>query len=1160
MEDNSHVNARKSEFQVTKYDGSKVKWTAFIDDIKAAIQAHPSSRDKGLKYLFTDWGADEDNPGEYLIDQRYTTIEEPDHLEFDEDATAKQRLARNKQIEAIRAINYVILKMKAKIMEIIQDRVTQSMISHFNTLESDPYKAYKWLCNTHGPESQGVCAKTNSVDIAIDLVMDKDVRFSTFYSTFVRHIELIGANDIIALALLWTNREHNEGKRQMLPDRLMSSVEHCRQNKYGYAESVDHILGIDNDYHERHCATCVKPAAARGIQAKINNKGDSSNILCYNCNEMGHLAGDCPINICGFCTKKGHRSDVCRDRLAGKPKKKKQHANKKHKEDKEEEVDPPTPPQHTKKAANKKRPRDQDNAKVNKVKNKVHFSSDEEDDSSEEDSDEESPPARRRKVRSAHRSDLSRHDRRQQDEREPWYRELRCVRVTTSRKRQTLRISNRDKKFRGIIDSGADESCTPYADLLISVDKVYDKKNKNKDIILTSASGHSLAISQKGSISPLLSNVLVSEDLDSTLLSTRKISEKGVGTWIPPHSEHHNIGAVLIRTDGMIMGVADKNMSIDIREIGEKNIIVSLPNLTGINSKTHMTVNEVSKYTYGIGQMKVSDKVAFIQRTMMCSKKDLLFMASGAILNFPVSAEQIKKYWSDDICWMQGHMKRRKSDHGQFEDLTEQRAIDSEVGVSEKPSEKQSKSPISIEDFRMIEPRNLVKGMEVGTDIFGPYLGAVVVTAVDKSSGFGISQKLKNGKNGLSSAIGEFADYFSSYGHDIKTLCSDSEAAYKTYAMVKDTLRSRKITPQYSAPYQKSYNGLAEAHHNIIRCKGTAMMCCALHLPQQFWVGAWYLAEAVNNMRMSRSPGSTITRYEDFTGKVPDFKKLIFAPYGHPVLYLVPKEARTSGLTEKGRLGVYIGPAENIQGGIRVYSFKSKRVIETDTYELLDAVPQAWRTYPRDLFAPTDADLEAILVDAEADGRVTRGRAAKEKRAIAARKIEDGPENDMNETDSALELDAETIVSEGEAVGGIAQEGAATAEGDVQEGAVLEGAASEGAIETVNLDTIHAHKKSSKKTPERIANIQALTATKTEQGFHTFSFKKGKSVVLGNSTIVGAGIGLFNGAKTKKERSFVTTFQGKRYYNEAEAIASGSDSIFQTPEGNIFIVGDKKKS
>ena len=82
MEESSNAISRRSEFQINKYDGSKVKWNAFIDDIKAAIQAHNSSRDKGIKYLFTEWPKDEDNPGEYLIDPRYLTIEEPDHLDF----------------------------------------------------------------------------------------------------------------------------------------------------------------------------------------------------------------------------------------------------------------------------------------------------------------------------------------------------------------------------------------------------------------------------------------------------------------------------------------------------------------------------------------------------------------------------------------------------------------------------------------------------------------------------------------------------------------------------------------------------------------------------------------------------------------------------------------------------------------------------------------------------------------------------------------------------------------------------------------------------------------------------------------------------------------------------------------------------------------------
>jgi len=97
-------------------------------------------------------------------------------------------------------------------------------------------------------------------------------------------------------------------------------------------------------------------------------------------------------------------------------------------------------------------------------------------------------------------------------------------------------------------------------------------------------------------------------------------------------------------------------------------------------------------------------------------------------------------------------------------------------------------------------------------------------------------------------------------------------------------------------------------------------MCCALHLSQQFWVGAWFQAEVVNNMRRSRKPGSDITRYEEFNQVKPDFKKLVMAPFGHPVLYLIPKERRAPGLSEKGQLGVYVGPSDSIIGGIRVYS------------------------------------------------------------------------------------------------------------------------------------------------------------------------------------------------------------------------------------------------
>ena len=77
------------------------------------------------------------------------------HLENNPSAAAKKTLERSKRINAIQS-NAIITRLKAKLMEILQDRVSTNMVSVINALGSDPYLAYKWLCKNHGPESQGV--------------------------------------------------------------------------------------------------------------------------------------------------------------------------------------------------------------------------------------------------------------------------------------------------------------------------------------------------------------------------------------------------------------------------------------------------------------------------------------------------------------------------------------------------------------------------------------------------------------------------------------------------------------------------------------------------------------------------------------------------------------------------------------------------------------------------------------------------------------------------------------------------------------------------------------------------------------------------------------------------------------------------------------------
>jgi len=264
MEDNN-TSTRKSDFQTRKYEGSKLHWEAFVDDIKAAIQGHSHCRDLGMTYLFTEWPVDPVDSTKYLVGRQFIPVEEPHHLENHPTATAKEKLERNKRIEAIRAINVIITRLKAKLMEIIQDRVSNEMIATFNALGSDPYLAYKWLCRNHGPESQGITEKISMCNVFIDMKIKNEERFSAFLAKFERLNNKIGCPEIMAFAYLMSDRTKNVGTRQMLADRLMPHVEECRKLSRSYKETIAYLLSQDNDYHAMNedvglCAPCAPKA------------------------------------------------------------------------------------------------------------------------------------------------------------------------------------------------------------------------------------------------------------------------------------------------------------------------------------------------------------------------------------------------------------------------------------------------------------------------------------------------------------------------------------------------------------------------------------------------------------------------------------------------------------------------------------------------------------------------------------------------------------------------------------------------------------------------------------------------------------------------------------------------------------------------------------
>jgi hypothetical protein len=252
--------------------------------------------------------------------------------------------------------------------------------------------------------------------------------------------------------------------------------------------------------------------------------------------------------------------------------------------------------------------------------------------------------------------------------------------------------------------------------------------------------------------------------------------------------------------------------------------------------------------------------------------------------------------------------------------------------------------------------------------------------------------------------------------------------------------------------------------------------------------------------------------------------------------------------------------------------------------------------------------LEAILIDSQTEGRLTRGRAAREEQARKAREDEvntsatlDDAQQMSFSTDVVGIVDPASVdtsqegavnghegaVSPQEGVDAIAHKDRLPTEGTAQAGETLQ----EGAV-VVNLDSIAVrHPKLSKRKQQfnkkptvarHIVNVNSLTncrkstrrAAKERKvdyrddrtpaaaadALYPLSGYRRKNLFLGPSLIDGAGIGVFNGPRVKRSGSLVTDFTGPRYTDETEARQSNSDSIFQAPIGDIFVVGDESSS
>eukprot|EP01036_Dinobryon_divergens_P036448 gene36448-47456_t len=152
------------------------------------------------------------------------------------------------------------------------------------------------------------------------------------------------------------------------------------------------------------------------------------------------------------------------------------------------------------------------------------------------------------------------------------------------------------------------------------------------------------------------------------------------------------------------------------------------------------------------------------------------------------------------------------------------------------------------------------------------------------------------------------------------------------------------------------------------------MFALAPYMPRQHWTRTWELAEAVGNLKISKVPGSNVTRWEQFFDVRPDYKKTVILPFGQPVMCHIPVERRTDPFERHAKLSAYCSPDFSSPGSIIVWDFNTKRFSSQCTYKILprNQVPYAWRPLDPAIRQPRNPppDYRAIQAAHPPDARL----------------------------------------------------------------------------------------------------------------------------------------------------------------------------------------------
>ena len=967
------ASSATERFKNEPYDGNKLQFQEFEDEIMTVVSN--TCGKFGLDYLKTAWPIDANSLP--VVGDHYKVLEVPPSLDLPgarvgrgAGPTLEEKKDRREQIKATNDYNSKIEEMVSDVSTIITERVTVDL--NQKNLEYGGIPIYFWNYLKKG------CSKDQlgDQDVGDEFIrslsfnMEHTQRFKAWLTKFEQKTVLCEYNEKCKLGLLLSDGTNVLGIK-VLPDRLDNAITRCKIDNLSFKDTVNYITKVDEKHHQEG----IKLIKNKIRAIKNDSTEDVPNaIACYNCSNYCHSVYQCRLDACGNCRQFGvnHKCNDCplrrerdnegrdtyRDRQ-GRGRGRGRGSNRGRGRGRGQ-WGRGSRGRSTDYDAEKTRYRGQsrDSSQKPSKDKKRSYKERDEDEDDEDDYSERSTKSRKQRVqRAVSRSDVESDFQYSEDDYEGGYDEddmedeVDIIPMRKIRAIKKVQILGPQDKFlprpiKFLCDSGAEDHCIPPngRDLLQDY-KPYMKGN-SPNVELVGPTGEPLTLLGKGDANTLIRDVYEVDNLlgKEGICSLQRLRADNLWSIIPPRNMCPNNAVIICDSEGQVQLVTDKNFYADIKDTGMYQTRITLPDIP--------QCIEVSKPTrrvraiYGYEATGVEDLVDFVYQAFLFSKNDMIWTATNQVMDgFPITGEQARRHYKTQPCKVAGNMQMRKSDNRQF--ATDQELEDSPL------------VRVAHDDNAVLNQDRLQVGRRVGTDLYGPYMNVTASCFQDYASGFGRSTFVthstrkgsaktpykKTKKGDIPDTLRWARGLFNKYNWQIQKLTSDSDAIYAGVDYQAVCSEEPVIEHVMSPAEDHASNGHIESYVKVIQNRVTSMYCLAPYFPHQLWPRVWDTAETVNNMRPSKVPGSTVTRWEEFTRKRPNYRRIVILPHGIPILYIVTKQQRDKKFVKKSRYGMYVGPNLKAPGAIIVWNPITMKFASRSTYRVLkySQAPYEWK-------------------------------------------------------------------------------------------------------------------------------------------------------------------------------------------------------------------------